>query len=529
MPNNLLTIADVYNPLENTLKTLQIADLKERFEDAKLRNRLNAMVYQVQAEDVKKKQNVMAWQQNPDLAQSALNLLSPRQAQPMPVTAPPAPAPAPPAQPQPNSMGQKLMTVKTEVEKAKASGDYERASSAYQSALSDPQTGPALRQAGIYAYDIDQSTGTENVTMDLDERKLDLISKRKGAETAKFLPQGRYVVSTNLTDGTTTLKLSQAGILTKEEMTNDNQLQNVALHDPDPARKKAAQDIIDAKQKEKPLADKVAPAPKGYKSPQGTNTGYVYMDQRTGKITGDAPDPTMGAKIRIEGLKQMMTERAKAYAKYAPEWVVDKQNNNQLVYKSKYDLAEEEQKNPGRYVSARIAGPIMKTKANFGEVRGALEDFETTLKALPVGEFSTTDKAKLAQLLKEPDATSAKQAFINSELAETLTPEQQTYVVTLLSLKESMTMLRTMTGPGGGTIPVMAKVDQMIKGMYPKAMLIQQIGALSREVRRLERAVPGGITLSGEEVKLKENEGWEEVKEIGGKKYGRKGKDWYAF
>jgi hypothetical protein len=262
---NELTLADVYHPLQDMM---QLQQAKQQLEDTRDRNRLRFMQMQELERQSKDKQALQNFISQPQQTNAFMQAIQPASPQGPGASAPPpsqSPGPPPnammggqPQQPDPEQqrvMG-KLQGIQSELTTAFDAKDASRISTVASTAKNDPEVKSYMEKAGIDSIDAgyDESKGAWlSVTKTYSDKDLENISQLPGGSTAKYLPAGKYQIQYDpIKKAVTGIKTAQkTGVLTKDELTNERALLNVAQHDPDPSRRKAAQDIYDQMNKEK--------------------------------------------------------------------------------------------------------------------------------------------------------------------------------------------------------------------------------------------------------------------------------------
>ena len=180
--------------------------------------------------------------------------------------------------------------------------------------------------------------------------------------------------------------------------------------------------------------------------------------------------------------------RGMGYAQSRPAQVYDTVTGKPLTM-SLTEVMAGNKEQPGRYLTGTRAERALKQKALIEDIRGGIDVVRTSIDK--VQPFSATQRAKLALVLKTPNAESAISNFVGSSWAETLTPEQQDYVINVLSLREQAMALRTVLGAGQGSKDLRDAIMQTIPGaMTPnKVFAEKQLTLLDHVLDRVSRGI----------------------------------------
>lgn len=158
------------------------------------------------------------------------------------------------------------------------------------------------------------------------------------------------------------------------------------------------------------------------------------------------------------------------------------------------DFNEANDKEPGRYVESRLANPVLQKESIFKDIYYQIDNTKAALKEMAVkGQgFSMSQRAQLALLLRSSDPQSALGPFFNSQIGQTLTPEQQDYVIGLMFLQENALALRTLAGFGAGSDELRAAILKTLPGAgTPNAEFAdKQMTIFKGTVDRLHTGVP---------------------------------------
>ena len=313
MPDtNNLTLADVYHPLQDMI---QMQQAKEYFEESRDRNRIRHMQMELAAEQQKKNQLFQNYANNPQaqnaLMQSVMGSLNPQQQPPQaspqgaggmaqPPAMPSAPPPnqnamtqppfgqQPPAQNQmagmppsaglpPNAQnalagqaqqtpqeqeGQaKIKTMQSKVSTAFTNGDTATLKKLSDAAKNDPDVKAYNEKAGIenmsFGIDEDNKKAWVSMTKTFSKNDFKAIANNTDIENGGDLvgmPEGKYSITFDpVSKRITKIDMVKGGSggLTKEDLTNERSLLNIAQHDPDPTRRRAAKEVYDKQEADK--------------------------------------------------------------------------------------------------------------------------------------------------------------------------------------------------------------------------------------------------------------------------------------
>ena len=178
---------------------------------------------------------------------------------------------------------------------------------------------------------------------------------------------------------------------------------------------------------------------------------------------------------------------------------LDTKNGNQIITLSNEEVANANKQEPGRYVSAAPGTKALAKTATVEDISDANQATKEALKNLKT-DFTPGLRMKLAQVFKDRDPNSAFDNFMGSTFAQTLTPDQQDYVVAINQNLENAMAMRSVLGAGQGSHDLRAAIQRTIPGMLTpnKAMAFKQIDAFNNQLMRLARGIPK-IKLRGQE------------------------------
>jgi hypothetical protein len=142
---------------------------------------------------------------------------------------------------------------------------------------------------------------------------------------------------------------------------------------------------------------------------------------------------------------------------------------------------------PDRYLDEATAAPILEKTANFNEMLGSSGNVRKALDKMP--EFTTMQRIQLSMILRSRDSSSAVSSFLAGSIGQTLSPEQQDYVINLQNLIESAVRIAR-TGQGSDTLR--GVIWDMIPSAatWSKEAAYKYLDAFDAEVARLKKGLP---------------------------------------
>lgn len=238
------------------------------------------------------------------------------------------------------------------------------------------------------------------------------------------------------------------------------------------------------------------------------NGGVPYGVTRNGKlVTPDSPDWTADDKRVFDAASAAFKtgEKAKqqrqqvymdAYAKMRGQ-VYQYAVRNTATGNLEYRNADEINAAPeGMFAPASQAQQQYNRVGVFNEIDFSLGQLDQSIDKLGSQSFNAAQRAQIAYILSDSDPRSALSAFLNSEVAGTLSPEQLNYVTSLASAQESAMSLRSIAGMGSGSDMLRGAILRMLpSGSTPsKDYAKRQLQLLRGEVKQLKGPVPSNIS-----------------------------------
>jgi hypothetical protein len=169
--------------------------------------------------------------------------------------------------------------------------------------------------------------------------------------------------------------------------------------------------------------------------------------------------------------------------------------NLELLSKAEIDKANEQNRKKGlgsRYIGAELATKIKAKGATFDEIQTSSKQVRDALAQLP-GDFSQSQVAKFAQVLKTPDNGSSIRNFLATDYAKSLTPAEINYVTAVKNLKESAFALRSIGGMGQGSDMLREAIAEVVPGERTptKAYAVSSLDRFDTQVSKLRGGIPG--------------------------------------
>jgi len=182
--------------------------------------------------------------------------------------------------------------------------------------------------------------------------------------------------------------------------------------------------------------------------------------------------------------------RGEGFAASRPVQVLDTKQGNSPAIMSLADVSGANALEPGRYIPMGAQKALGQT-ALIEDIRGAIVNTRTSLKNLKT-DFTASQAAQIALIMKQRDPRSATSAFIGSRIGETLTPEQVDYVTDLAQLIENGMAMRSVLGAGQGSDELRSAIMNTIPSAKTpnRAYANTQLDKFEQQINRLERGVP---------------------------------------
>ena len=172
--------------------------------------------------------------------------------------------------------------------------------------------------------------------------------------------------------------------------------------------------------------------------------------------------------------------------------VIDTKNNNSLGYLNAQDLNAANAKEPGRYVPAGEGAKATTREALIEDIRGGIQQVRASLQNPKMPEFTPAMRTEISLAMRTSDPRSAISTLVNSVGAQSLTPEQQDYLINMSVLNEQAMAMRSVLGAGQGAEDMRAAILRTVPGpMTPnKAYGLQQLATAEKTLDRVLRGVP---------------------------------------
>lgn len=306
------------------------------------------------------------------------------------------------------------------------------------------QQAKAAQEQNLLRFQLEQMKGNEAAKNGL----LQALVKG-GVQAALAKPEMPFSGSKmGVIDKRTGQVITPAPTAVKPAPTSTGALYNTALNDPDPAKRKAAQAVIN-----KMNADKM-------KNSQNLGANYI--------------------------------NRWITLQKYYPVNVIDTKNNNQQVTMNRASLADAMQKEPGRYImdtAGNTAQALTKT-ATVQDIQDAITNTRQSITGLKT-DFTPQQRAQIALVLKDRDPRSALSNFLGSDFAKTLTDDQVNYITDLVQLQENAMAMRGVLGAGQGSEQLRSAILRTVPGMLTpdKKYGLTQLDKFNQQLNRLSRGI----------------------------------------
>jgi hypothetical protein len=194
-------------------------------------------------------------------------------------------------------------------------------------------------------------------------------------------------------------------------------------------------------------------------------------------------------KIGNEKAAAGANARGAAYGANRPTNVLDTWNGNRPVVVSAKDAEE----NPQRYVTQSGGTAAVGKQVTADDIEGALNNLKAVTRVLDGGILH---RSEVAGVLADPKSTAAK--FMQSPVAGNLTPEEQDYVIALLTAREVVPGLRGLMPTGQATDTRVANMLATLPGpqtpssVYANKQIDSALATLKRVRPGILNVKPGG-------------------------------------
>jgi hypothetical protein len=177
--------------------------------------------------------------------------------------------------------------------------------------------------------------------------------------------------------------------------------------------------------------------------------------------------------------------------------MLDTMNGNAPVTMNVDQLNEANATQPGRFIPAGTSSPALAKTALIEDIRGNISSVRNVLQNPKMPAFTAGQRAKLAYTLEKGDKGSID-AMITGEFINSLSPEQQDYVVGLSQLVENAMAMRSVLGAGQGSDQLRDAIRRTIPtAANPNPQYsIKQLDAFEAVLNRLEKGIPN-VPLGG--------------------------------
>lgn len=179
--------------------------------------------------------------------------------------------------------------------------------------------------------------------------------------------------------------------------------------------------------------------------------------------------------------------------------LLDTKNGNAPSIMTVDQLNEANAKEPGRFIPAGVGEKALGRTALIEDIRGNINSVRDVLKNQKLPEFSPAQRAKLAVVLGGGEK-GAIDAMVTGEFMNSLSPEQQDYVIGLSQLVENAMAMRSVLGAGQGS----EQLRDAIRRTIPTAAnpnpqySLKQLDAFEAVINRLEKGIPT-VKLAGQQ------------------------------
>jgi hypothetical protein len=182
--------------------------------------------------------------------------------------------------------------------------------------------------------------------------------------------------------------------------------------------------------------------------------------------------------------------RGAAFAKSRPVTMLDTQNENRPTVISLQDALDANKSEPGRYIPTAAGVPALNKTVLLEDIRGGIQQTRGALKNLQT-DFSPAQASQIAIVMRKGDP-GAISAFFQSAVGQTLTPDQQDYLIQLFQLREQAMAMRSVLGAGQGSDELRAAILQTIPNPATptRGYAAKQLDAFEAVLNRLSRGIP---------------------------------------
>jgi hypothetical protein len=184
---------------------------------------------------------------------------------------------------------------------------------------------------------------------------------------------------------------------------------------------------------------------------------------------------------------------AKGRAEYNTVQVIDTKNNNQMKNITVKGMIDGNKSEPGRYLSATAqTSKALQQTAFIQDVQGAAQNTIKALDKLPDVMFSEKQAAQISLALSHAEQGGVLSSVFKSDVAKTLTPEQQDYIISLAQLQENAMAIRSILGAGQGSEDLRAAIWNTVPSAKTpsKDYAKKQISALLSQLDRIGGGIP---------------------------------------
>jgi hypothetical protein len=223
---------------------------------------------------------------------------------------------------------------------------------------------------------------------------------------------------------------------------------------------------------------------------------YDELKQKTGKA------PTLEEASALSQQRKITATAAQGAARYQTlkdlqEYqVIDSQDNNRPKFVTGKILKQDSE---GRYTPIAGTEKALTRTALIEDIRGAMDNTRKAVVGMK-SDFTGQVRAQLALALRDRDPRSAMSTFMGSTWMNSLSPDQQDYVVALNQLIEMSMAMRSVLGAGQGSEDLRMAIQRTIPSFLTpnKQYAMKQIDAFEAQINRLSRGIP--------KVKLRDTE-----------------------
>lgn len=196
-----------------------------------------------------------------------------------------------------------------------------------------------------------------------------------------------------------------------------------------------------------------------------------FMTDMPTLVKAIGSSPNLSEDERQKAFSYLVTNNTPASSAYAPNSRAETMKgmrlfngidqDNHPIFVTPEMVAEDPTHH--KYTPGTLGEHALSKNAAFADIDFNMGNVEEALKGLKDG-FSNSARAQMALALRSSDPHSAFASFMNSEIANSLTPDQIDYVTALASLSENALALRSIQGLGQGSDELRAAITRMIPG-----------------------------------------------------------------